>query len=639
MAFVLDIGYTSHQDYIGNYLRAFFDREALDVTLTRHSGGYRIEADQSNPELEQALTRLNAQMPFSLFMRHASHQLTETPYEPGAGTTFSTLPHNLGVCNHCKTEMLDPESRRFYHPFTSCNHCGPQYAFIEAHPFERSNTVWRFVQPCEACEKEAAANGLRSGYPLISCSACTVALEMVNKGKSRIANDRAKTKQLFEIAAKAIADGHSVVMKTTFGLRRFAKTIAADDHLLHLNPNSLMNDFSLTRQEIEALYSIEKPLVKVAVQSESLKEQIGAFRWCKVPDEGFTLLLANELQALGVDHIGFREAVSLDEGDYQVGFDLPVNAQSDLKLFIAGETRIIRSGERVAFPAQVSASGDTLSVSDDLVALKAGERHIIDRMEHFDGATASKMNLLKGVDAPIEHSNTHTFTAAQGAFRAAKLSQGIIGAAIGVCFENNTVVYCYDNGSHVTEIVPPKAFDATVLIATLESLREGSDRLMANVQKNQPELYAAIERIAAESINAFDAAALLIGTAGESFEGLDNEALKFMGKGGTQIDCMLGDNRFDPYAMLASIISYKMADVEPVMLSYSLFESLGDYFADILTQLQTKTKADRIILCGEQLAQSSLYSRIVQKMKGASLFTNRSFPSGRESAVVGGITL
>ena len=120
---------------------------------------------------------------------------------------------------------------------------------------------------------------------------------------------------------------------------------------------------------------------------------------------------------------------------------------------------------------------------------------------------------------------------------------------------------------------------------------------------------------------------------------LVKEALKFVGKGGLQIDTKLRDNRFDTIAFLASIISYKIADVPTSLLCYSVFESLGDYFSDILTELKNRSKAEHIVLCGSGFANQSLYSRVTRNLKNTPPVLARSFPIGRENGVVGGIYL
>jgi len=637
MALILEIGFASHQRYVEEYLRAFFDDAGVVVNVSRIAETILVETDESHPQLEAALNALNEQMPYSCFMTGVSHRISEAPFQQFDATPRIPVALNLGVCARCTKEMLDPGSRRYYYPFTACRHCGSQYAFFEGYPYERAHTSWRALPPCAACETESQNNPYRRGFALIGCEACGPKL-----AASEPTGTGAQRKARFEAAARQIASGGAAVIRTTFGYRRFYRpgegAAAEGAVLLHLNAKSLMQHCSLTRQEIEALYSMERPMLKVALQDETLRSAFGAFALCKVPDEGFTVLLAHELLECGIDYVAFEPCDA--SADAAIAFGETLYTQSEMRLFVAGErTRMVVSGERVSFPAQFDTPVDTLSMTPALVAIKEGRTHRVDRMEHFEGATASKMNVLEGFEPEIAHSNTRFFAADEGAFAAAMVSNRIRSNAVGVYFEGDTVSFLYAKNTHPGRVVPAVAFEPEKLIATLASLREGSQRMVENLQRSRPELYALLQQIETGRMGFFDAVAAVIGTEKPGFDGVDSEALKFMGKGGTQVDTVLGDSRFNPYACIASLISYKMAGVEPVMLAYSLFESLGDYFVDILTQLIGKTRAEHVVLCGAGMAQASLYGRITQKMKQPAAVLNRSFPVGSQSAVVGGIYL
>ena len=640
---MLEIGFTSHQHYISKYLSSFFRSHGIEANITQSDAAVTLEADENDPALQAALEQLNKEMPYSLFMQSVSHRITAQPFSLLKQEIPSPIPLNLGLCNRCRSEMLDPAGRRYYYPFTACSHCGPHYAFFEHYPYTRENTAFRFIAPCKACEEELRSNPFRQNFAQISCNDCNVSLMIKSNGEIKRADAAAQYKAFFDLAAKEIERGKAVTVKTTFGYRRF--TLAASDNitrasrLLYINSRTIMDNLSLSKQEIESLFSLEKPLLKVATRSEALKELFGTAVMCKVPDEAFTILLCDALKEYDPDYIVYEECDAPSDETLLLGFDLPFTTQSDMQLFVNAQERLIRSGERVSYPAQVTAAIDTLSISDGLVAVHSGNIHTIDRMEHFDRATASRVNLLEGCDEDIGHSNMHRFTVAEGALMSALASHNLSGSAVGVFFEGETIEFHYYNGSHVTTVVPAMAFEAEHLIEKLSGLREGSDRLVANIRQNIPELYGVLKMIENDRLSLFSAAAAIVGPGNGGFDALDNIALTFMGKGGTQVETKHKDTRFDPYAFLASILSYKIAEVEPSMLAYSIFESLGDYFADILMQLKSKSKAEHIVLCGEKIAQSSLYSRIMEKMNAPKPLTNRSFPINRDGAVVGGIYL
>jgi hydrogenase maturation factor HypF (carbamoyltransferase family) len=209
---------------------------------------------------------------------------------------------------------------------------------------------------------------------------------------------------------------------------------------------------------------------------------------------------------------------------------------------------------------------------------------------------------------------------------------------VGAYFEGEPSFLYYD-GKKVIRVVPPKHFSPIGLIDALKTLREGSDRLISNVEKHHPELYALLLRIESSDVNLFDATAILLGLEEESFSGVMKEALKFIGKGGLQIDTKVEDNRFDHFAFLSSIISYRLAGVDSVYLSYSIFESFGDYFSELLNEIKGKTKANDIVLCGSYFAGQSLFSRLQRNLKASTVLMNMSYPIGKENCVVGGVFL
>ncbi len=171
-------------------------------------------------------------------------------------------------------------------------------------------------------------------------------------------------------------------------------------------------------------------------------------------------------------------------------------------------------------------------------------------------------------------------------------------------------------------------------------MRDGSDRLVENLKLKMPKTYAKLEVLQErENVKLFEATAIILGLADENMRGVIKEAMKFVGKGGIQIDTHVTDNRFDHTAFLASIISYQLAGVSTTILSYSIFESFGDYFSELIQELKLKTKAETVILCGSHFANQSLFSRMQRNLKQNPPLMNINYPIGKENAVVGGVYL
>ena len=169
-------------------------------------------------------------------------------------------------------------------------------------------------------------------------------------------------------------------------------------------------------------------------------------------------------------------------------------------------------------------------------------------------------------------------------------------------------------------------------------LREGSDRLIVNYRKAYPEICERLDTLSGD-VDIFTVTAIMLGLKEESFEGISAEALSFLGKGGIQIDTRVDNNRFDNYAFLASIMSYQLGTVENALMCYSIYESFGDYIAEVVSRLLEKSKAKNVTLTGETLANQALYARIQRHMGMRNLFYPVNYPIGRECAVHGGIFL
>lgn len=639
MAFILEIGCETHQTTIANTLVSILRLYGIEGSVKHRDGAIVCAMRQEHPRLQEAFDAIGELLPVSVFMRGSSHRFDDDI--PSSLPEFlDRLPLGLGVCPRCQKEMFDPASRRYYYPFTSCTNCGGQYALFERYPYVRENTALRLTQPCAACRDELSSNPFRSSYPQIGCHACAVPISLSEGSEVRRAEDAAGFKTLFEIAAKAIAEGKKVRIKTLMGVRTFFATdrFTPSSVVMAINASGMTSLFSLIDEEFNALLSIERPILHVSVKDEVLKSEVGETVDTRYPDDGFSLLLGRELFELGIDAVAYT---TMDEtpADIIIDYDLDINTQSPMRLFVNKGVRFVAQGERASFPAYVSPAVDAASFAHALAAVREGDRMLIDRPEHLGGTTTSKVNALAGEELSFTHGNLHRIDQDTASFMAVLSENALRGkSAVGAYFDE-TVSFLYTKGEHITRVVPSEPFEPANLIERIGSLREGSDRLIENLRLCHPSVYEILQAIEDSSCDLFEAAAMIMELKDPGVKALMKEALKFAGKGGLQIDTKLRDNRFDGVAFLASIISYRIADVSTSLLCYSVFESLGDYFSDILTELKNRSKADHIVLCGSGFANQSLYSRIARNLKNTPPVLSRSFPIGRENGVVGGIYL
>ncbi|MDQ7085627.1 MAG: hypothetical protein Q9M36_12265 [Sulfurovum sp.] len=646
MYFIFEIAFSSNKNYIANLIRAYAKQEEMEVDVLQTVDKILMTFKEEDENLEKFLLGMENVIPASLFLDKGKHYFADK--KPALMPVEKLdLPLNIAPCPSCQKEMFDVSSRRYFYPFTSCTNCGSQHPFLTKYPYIRANTTMKFLVPCKACEEERNSHTLRKDYPLISCIDCGIGLRMLDKDTEHMALNKGDYRQLFKSSAGAIASGKTVLMKTMHGYRKLFNPKTTHEGiknnglstLLITNAANLNEHLMIVEQEFNALLSIERPLLRVATKSEEMKHIYGSSVLAKYPDDGMSMLLAGEGVKHGLDYMAYIECDSTEEADYLVDFDMPINSQKDIKLFINQDTKLFVSGERIVFPAKVQNNKKRISIAHDLACVPIENKSIIDSLEVFDAVETTELYVLDAEEGFENiHSNQHRFEQYQASMMSVLSEHYKVGQkAIGVHFDG-TLNFLYYNGKKVINAVPTIAFESDNLWEKISTLREGSDRLVGNYKKAYPEVWERLDNLAGD-MDIFEVTAITLGLADESFEGISAEALSFLGKGGLQIDTRVKDNRFDNYAFLTSIMSYQLGDVENNFMCYSIYESFGDYIGELVPQLCDKVGSNIVVLTGETFGNQSLYARIQRTLGQKKPLMSKNFPIGKENAVHGALYL
>ena len=93
------------------------------------------------------------------------------------------VPADNFMCEDCRTELYNPEDRRYHYPFINCTQCGPRYTLIESLPYDRPNTSMANFELCEDCraEYENPADRRFHAEP-IACPVCGPGLDFEKGG-------------------------------------------------------------------------------------------------------------------------------------------------------------------------------------------------------------------------------------------------------------------------------------------------------------------------------------------------------------------------------------------------------------------------------------------------------------------------
>ena len=635
--FIFELFFKSDKQYIATIIKAMAKKHLVDVELLQTKQKLIMIMDEEDENLEKYFLSLEESLPASIYLEGSSHRITDEKPEVQE-ILKNNLPQDISLCPSCQKEMFDVTSRRYYYPFTSCNACGSQHAFLEKYPFNRKNSSMKYLVPCRACEEEMKSNPLRKDFPLISCVECGIALKMVDKKSERYANDKGSYRTLFEVAARMITKGKTVVMQSTHGYRKFfipkPEDTLKNSILMVTEVSALNRHLMMVPQEFNALLSIERPLVRVATKSDEMKALYGSSTWTKYPDDGMSMLLAKELINAGAQYLSYVECDEDEEGDFLIDFDIPINPQEDFRLFINQDRKLLQSGSRSIFPALLENDKNRVSIAEGKASVMVEGKRVVDDIDRFSQILTSEVYLLEDEDISLKMENQKRFSA----FKASMLSvlaehDKLSESAIGVHFDDR-LHFLYYNKKEVIDVVSPNSFNSKNLFEEISSLREGSDRLVENYKKMFPKHYERLDNLSGE-VDIFEVVAIMIGLEEESFDGISSEALSFLGKGGMLIDTKVSDNRFNDYAFLASLMSFKLSGAENSILCYSIYESFGDYIADIVTQLADKTKATTLTLSGETFANQSLWGRIERNLGIRNPLLNKVYPIGKENIIYG----
>nr|WP_312291464.1 carbamoyltransferase HypF [Clostridium chromiireducens] len=67
---------------------------------------------------------------------------------------ITLISPDISICKDCREDILDPNNRRYFYPFTNCTNCGPRYSIIRQIPYDRNKTTMENFEMCPECTEE-----------------------------------------------------------------------------------------------------------------------------------------------------------------------------------------------------------------------------------------------------------------------------------------------------------------------------------------------------------------------------------------------------------------------------------------------------------------------------------------------------
>lgn len=216
--------------------RPFVYRTATNLGLTGYvtnlkDGTVKIVVEGDREEVKRFLEELKTRSPPMSEIDKVT--LTWEPYkglykkfrirrsEHKAVATLSFFPPpDIGICDECAGDVLQPSSRWYHYPFTCCSFCGPRFTAIYALPYDRCRTNMAEFPLCRRCKGEYNDPSNRRFHAQgTCCPLCGPQMALYTADGRRIEAD-----DPFRVVGELIDEGFIVAIKGIGGIHLAAKT-------------------------------------------------------------------------------------------------------------------------------------------------------------------------------------------------------------------------------------------------------------------------------------------------------------------------------------------------------------------------------------------------------------------------------
>ncbi len=192
------------------------------------------------------------------------------------------LTPDFALCEDCRNDLYDSNSRREGYAFTSCTNCGPRYSIIQKLPYDRPVTTMEAFPLCQSCEDEYHDPTDRRYYAQTNtCEDCSINLQLYTSTGEALSLDQSeiinKVVTLWEegkiVAVKGIggylltcdAQNEQAIQLLRARKQRPTKPFA----LLFPALAAAKAQLALGADEIEALTSTTAPIVLASIKDYS----------------------------------------------------------------------------------------------------------------------------------------------------------------------------------------------------------------------------------------------------------------------------------------------------------------------------------------------------------------------------------
>lgn len=411
--------------------------------------------------------------------------------------------------------------------------------------------------------------------------------------------------------AKAISEGFVVGIDTFYGrfsIGKISKVCSNKNFdILSYDLSTIAHYTNATNSEIAALGAIEKPFVKLKtnikfkMDFEDITDELIRF---KLPDDFILHLLLCELHEMGINLIFItKEQIAND-----IVFELLKGAKEQEPIEIV--------------------------VGDNHLAILSGQK----------GLPYENLEDKKGL---IPHIGAFFSVIKENELE----DKTVAGVNISKEYHNNILIYSKKFGT-IEYLSFEFKFDSMKdLFKEIISTNESGEKLVRNFKNSDPEHFAEISAIVFDEkdFNVFKLwgiVSIVLGYSKDSnlivaAKAIEDNATLFLGTKGPRIDYKLkrvGSKVYlDPLMCVRTAMSFKLAQVDQLTLSFGVIESFVEFISTQLDEIKEEMKSDAVVVTGSLLENRHLFSKLSKEVSvNHKLYFNKELPVDGKNILYGG---
>jgi hemerythrin-like domain-containing protein len=446
---------------------------------------------------------------------------------------------------------------------------------------------------CPKCLKDATQKDSEDYYNIFKeCDICGYRLKKQPISLSRYFKNSYDYEAVIKKVALLISMGSKVKVKTFNGDYLLSKLKSGfSGELLCYDLDTISKYSKATEKELLALASIEKPAIKLQTNLTFKCDFEGVDidnAYYRLPNDLLLYFITKELANKDIKVISISKEFS--ESDYTLDFDSNVEDKSSIRAVVSDKNVLI---------------------------------------------TKDNPNISKKIKEQLNTLSDYEF-----AFSVAKeydiLDKKAV-CAIYLSKKYSSKVMFYSKKIGFIEHLPLtyKITSIEELLKDVENQNESSKKLITKYKKQYQSLYESIKDISFEkelNLYEFWKVVAKIVNIGD----IEENCFNFLDKKGPRVDYKLMQNSekksvLNPLKTVQSAISFKLAGIDNMTLSYGIMESFVDFISSFIDDMKLDMNAEVVTINGSMLELAPFFSKLDRAIsKNHKLIFNKRFPIDKD---------